>query len=195
MKYKALIFDFFGVVCSEISPFWFEEHFAEKGKELREQYVRPADEGRISQKELFEELAALANVSPEEIEKDWLAHVRFNDELISFIRELKAEYKIGLISNATSPFFHTVMALSGTIDLFGAVVVSSEVGHAKPEPEIYKIMLSRMEVNPEEALMIDDGQANIDGAKRVGMAGHLFTTVQELRDMLRMQTDNLEVHV
>ena len=87
------------------------------------------------------------------------------------------------------------MALSGTIDLFGAVVVSSEVGHAKPEPEIYKIMLSRMEVNPEEALMIDDGQANIDGAKRVGMAGHLFTTVQELRDMLRMQTDNLEVHV
>ena len=184
MKYNALIFDFFGVVCSEISPFWFEEHFAEKGKELRHQYLRPADRGNISQKELFEELSVMAKVSPEDIEKDWLSHVRFNTELIDFIRELKSEYKIGLLSNATSPFFHTVMALSGAIDLFDQVVVSSEVGYAKPEPEIYETILARMDLAPSEALMIDDGQANIDGAKKAGMEGYLYVSVQGLREML-----------
>ncbi len=184
MKPKALIFDFFGVVCSEISPFWFEEHFAEKGNELRHQYLRPADCGVISQKELFDELAVMAKVSPEEIEKDWLAHVRFNTELIGLIRELKSEYKIGLLSNATSPFFHTVMALSGTVDIFDHVVVSSEVGHAKPEPEIYNEMISRMEIAPSEAMMIDDSQANVDGARNVGMEGHLYVSISELRKVL-----------
>lgn len=184
MRYKALIFDFFGVLCSEISPFWFEEHFTEKGEELRHQYLPPADRGEVSQRALFEELSRMAHVSPEEIEKDWLAHARFNAELIAFIRELKSEYTIGLLSNATSPFFHTVMALSGTIGLFDHVVVSSEVGHAKPEPEIYDIMLSQMGVHSAEAIMIDDNQENLDGALKVGLAGHLFTSVQELREVL-----------
>lgn len=184
MRYKAIVFDFFGVICSEISPFWFEEHFAEKGKELRQQYLRPADRGDISQEELFKQLSVLAGVSAEEIEKDWEAHIRFNTELIQFIKELRAQYKIGLLSNATSPFFHTVMALSGTAGLFDQVIVSSEIGHAKPEPEIYETMLSNMELAPSEALMIDDSQINLDGAKRVGMPGYLYISVQGLRDFL-----------
>jgi len=184
MRYKALIFDFFGVICSEISTFWFEEHFAEKGKELRHQYLRSADRGDISQDELFKQLSVMAGVSAEEIEKDWEAHIRFNIELIQFIKESRAQYKIGLLSNATSPFFHTVMALSGTTGLFDHVIVSSEIGHAKPEPEIYEAMLSNMLLAPSEALMIDDSQINLDGAKRVGMPGHLYTSVQELRDFL-----------
>lgn len=184
MQYKALVFDFFGVVCSEISTFWFEEHFAQKGKELRYQYLRPADRGDISQEELFKALATMAGVRAEEIEKDWEAHIRFNTELIDFIRTLKTRYRIGLLSNATSPFFHTVMALSGTIDLFDQVVVSSEVGHTKPEPEIYKIILAKMELSPSEALMIDDGPVNVEAVVQVGMGGYLFTSVAELKEKL-----------
>jgi HAD superfamily hydrolase (TIGR01509 family) len=184
MQYKALIFDFFGVICSEISPFWFEEHFAEKGKELRRQYLRPADRGDISQEELFKQLSVMAGVPAEDIEKDWETHARFNNELIQLIRELRARYKIGLLSNATSPFFHTVMALSGTTELFDHIIVSSEIGHAKPEPEIYEAILSEMKIAPSEALMIDDSQENLDGARKVGIAGYLFTSVRELRDML-----------
>lgn len=184
MQYKAIVFDFFGVICSEISPFWFEEHFAERGKELRRQYLQPADRGDISQEELFKQLSVLAGVSAEEIEKDWETHVRFNNELIQLIKELRTRYKIGLLSNATSPFFHTVMALSGTIGLFDKVIVSSEIGHAKPEPEIYEAILSQMNLAPCEALMVDDSQENLDGARKVGMAGHLFTSVRELRDTL-----------
>lgn len=185
MPYKALIFDFFGVVCSEISPFWFEEHLTEKGKALAGQYDRAANVGVIPQEELVRQLSLMAGVTPADIEKDWEAHAHFNTELIAFIRELRADgHKIGLLSNATSPFFHTVMALSGTVDLFDHVVVSSEVGHAKPDPEIYKIMLERMALAPSETIMIDDSSANIAGAASVGIPGHLYTSVQELRDFL-----------
>ncbi len=184
MQYEALVFDFFGVICSEISPFWFEEHFAEKGDELRSQYMPQADRGHISQESLFAELSRLARVPADQIEKDWMSHVTFNIELIALIRELKSSYKIGLLSNAIVPFFYTVLALSGTLDLYDSVIVSSEVGYAKPEPEIYQIMLERLKVKPKGALMIDDNQANLYGAATVGMPGHLYTSVQELRDFL-----------
>lgn len=184
MNYTTLVFDFFGVLCTDISTFWFEQHFAEKGNDLRHQYLRPADRGEISQEALFAELAAMAGVSPEEVERDWTSHITFNTELIELIKELKGSYKIGLLSNATSPFFHTIMALSGTLGLFDQVVVSSEVGYVKPEPEIYQTILERLGATPGESLMIDDTPANIDGAMRIGMNAHRYTSVADLRDFL-----------
>lgn len=184
MKYKALVFDFFGVLCTDISTFWFKQHFAEKGNDLRHQYLRSADRGEISEETLFKELATMAGVSPEEVKHDWESHISFNTELTAFIKELKSSYKIGVLSNATSPDFHTIMALSGTLGLFDQVVVSSDIGHIKPEPEIYQAMLARLGVEPSEALMIDDAQANVDGAIGVGMAGHRYVSVADLRQFL-----------
>ncbi len=183
--YKAVIFDFLGVVCSEISPFWFQEYFAEKGKELRNQYMPATDRGELSQQQLFQELAALANVSPEEIEKDWIAHAHFNTELIALIKELRNEHKIGMISNAMSPFFHTLMALSGTVGLFDAVIVSSEVGHTKPSRKIYEVALAELGVEPHESIFIDDNRDNVKGAEKAGMAGHRYTSVEEVRALFQ----------
>ena len=184
MQYKVLIFDFFGVLCTEISPFWIEEYLPGKETELRQQYLTPADRGDISESKKLEELAKLAHVTPQEIEKDWLARAHFNTALIEFIRELKSEYKIGLLSNAAAPFFHRLLALSNAQDLFDYVVVSSEVGYVKPEPEIYNIILSQMNVLPADALMIDDNEGNLIGARDVGMEGHLYTSVEDLRSYL-----------
>jgi len=184
MKYKALVFDFFGVICSEIAPFWFEENLPDNAKELKQQYLRPADRGEISQDKLFGELATLSGLSAEEIEEDWNKRAVFNTELLSFIKELKGEYKLGLLSNSMAPLFHTLAEKVHVADLFDQIVVSSEIGHAKPEPEAFRTILDKLEVLPEEALMIDDNQINLDGAKEVGMPGLLFTSVSELRAVL-----------
>lgn len=184
MKYKALVFDFFGVVCSEIAPFWFAENQQVNAKELKEQYLHPADRGEISQEQLFKQLSTLSGIPADEIERDWVNRAILNLELIEFIKELKGCYKLGLLTNSMGPFFHALAGKAPITDLFEEVVVSSEIGYAKPEPETYREILSRLGTLPEEALMIDDNPININGAEDVGMPGLIFTSTAELRALL-----------
>ncbi len=184
MKYRALVFDFFGVVCSEVAPFWFEEHIPEGAAELKEKYVRPADRGEVDESELFDELAELTGIPAEEIRQDWEARAHINTELMRFIKSLRSDYKIGLLSNAPTRFFRALLHGKAVGPFFDAIVVSGEIGHTKPEPEAYQAILAALEVRPEEALMIDDNPRLVEGAKEVGMAGHQFTSVQELRNLL-----------
>jgi HAD superfamily hydrolase (TIGR01509 family) len=185
VKPSALIFDFFGVICSEISPFWFEEHFAKNGRELQVHYSMLSDRGDITQEELLTDLSRMSGIPPQEIEKDWLTRARFNTKLIELIKDCKPKYKIGLLTNATSPFFRMVLTLSGIAELFDSIVVSSEIRHAKPDPEIYEAILSQLSLVPAQALFIDDNPRNVQGAQRVGMSAHVYKSVEDLRELLK----------
>lgn len=67
---------------------------------------------------------------------------------------------------------------------FDGVVVSGDEKLLKPDPRIYHVLFDRYGLNPASCLFIDDVQANIDGARAVGMAGHLFTNAADLRKSL-----------
>jgi putative hydrolase of the HAD superfamily len=56
-------------------------------------------------------------------------------------------------------------------DLFDAVVISSEVGLRKPDPEIFLLAADRVGVPPAECVFVDDLLPNAEGAKAVGMEG------------------------
>jgi HAD superfamily hydrolase (TIGR01509 family) len=55
------------------------------------------------------------------------------------------------------------------------VVISYEVGCAKPEPRIFEIALDRLGVAPSHALFVDDREENIEGARRLGIETFHFT--------------------
>jgi 2-haloacid dehalogenase len=67
---------------------------------------------------------------------------------------------------------------------FRGIVVSGEERLLKPDPAIYYRALDRFGVKPEAALFIDDRLINVEGARAVGMAAHLFTTAEDLRQKL-----------
>lgn len=52
---------------------------------------------------------------------------------------------------------------------FDVVVVSCEVGVAKPDPVIFQMCLSRLGVEPGRALFVDDRIENIEGAASMGI--------------------------
>jgi len=58
---------------------------------------------------------------------------------------------------------------------FDVVVVSCEVGAAKPEPVIFEMCLSRLGVKPSQALFVDDRIVNIEGAARLGIQTFHFS--------------------
>lgn len=71
--------------------------------------------------------------------------------------------------------------LDGVID---EVVASYQLGARKPDADFYLRFCDKIETPPDQVLMVDDRQANVDGAIAVGMDAVLFTTAWELRPQL-----------
>lgn len=79
------------------------------------------------------------------------------------------------------------------ISRFDHVLTSYELGHRKPDPEIYLAAAEAMGVRPEEAIFIDDSLANVQAA--LGLGFRAFQTVDSpeltiavLERELRLQT-------
>ena len=67
---------------------------------------------------------------------------------------------------------------------FDAIVVSGEHELAKPDPELYWILLDHHEVDPTRAVFVDDREANVETANQLGMTGLVFADPTELREDL-----------
>lgn len=80
----------------------------------------------------------------------------------------QSEIKIGVCSNLALPYGHALLrALPDTPD---ALVLSYEVGLAKPDPAIFHLVCERLELCPAEILFVGDTpSADIDGPKAIGM--------------------------
>ena len=186
MEKKLIVFDFFGVISSEIAPVWLRKYFNEEdAKRIKAEIVSKVDSGEITEMELYRQLGKLANVSADEVAKEWMDLVKINDRLVNFIKELKENYKVILLSNASDTYLRKILNRYELIPLFDEIIISSEVKLVKPGNEIYQLALDRMQAKPEESVMIDDNIVNVNGAKQIGIAGILYTNVNSLIEELK----------
>ena len=107
--------------------------------------------------------------------------------LLDYLRSLRGKYKTGLISNAWGDLRDFIVREKFD-DAFDKMIISAEVGAAKPEPKIFQIALEQFEVKPNEAVFVDDFLINIEGCEKVGMKGIHFkdpeSTLQQLKELL-----------
>ena len=61
-----------------------------------------------------------------------------------------------------------------TIGSIENYVVSSSVRLVKPDPAVYRLLLSKYSLKPEECLFIDDREDNVNAAIRLGMSGIVY---------------------
>ena len=108
-------------------------------------------------------------------------------EILNFLRSLRGTYKIGLISNAWSDL-RDFLVREKMIDIFDHIIISAEVGVAKPEAKIFQIALEQAGVGPQETVFVDDFYVNIEGCEKVGMQGIHFrdaqSTLQQIKQLL-----------
>ena len=81
--------------------------------------------------------------------------------------------KLGLLSNAGRGWTERFRT-RGIADLFDDVVVSGDVGVAKPDPAVFRLAAARLGVPPAPCLMIDDRPQHLRGAESTGMGTQLF---------------------
>jgi len=182
MNYKAIIFDFYGVTCSEIGGPWYKKHSTEnRGRELKDQYDKPSNLGVMSESEFFSNLGQQSWTTAEQVRKEWTDAVVINMPLVSLIRKLRPAYKIALCSNTQPQLFRQILGENNLEELFDVIVSSSEVHLAKPNPEIFKITLSKLNVSPSEAIFIDDKPENVEAATAIGIRSLLYTDFETLQ--------------
>jgi putative hydrolase of the HAD superfamily len=68
---------------------------------------------------------------------------------------------------------------------FDVVVISFDVGCAKPDQRIYQITLDRLGVAPADALFVDDRAENIEGARQLGIETLHFTAPERIDELKR----------
>lgn len=105
-------------------------------------------------------------------------------QILDFLRSLRGRYKTGLISNAWSDL-RDYMAREKMIDAFDHIIISAEVGVAKPDPQIFRIALDQAGVHPSEAVFVDDFNINIKGCEKVGIRGIHFRDAESALDQLK----------
>ena len=107
----------------------------------------------------------------------WQRMVPLHPQAIPLLQALqRQQVRIGIVSNFEhGPHVRKVLRKHGLLKMLDAVVISSEVHHKKPEPEIFQIALERLGTNPANTLFVgDDPNRDIRGATAIGMQTKLF---------------------
>lgn len=122
--------------------------------------------------------------SYDDVETDYVLEV--DRSVIELVFNLSASgLRTGLLTNNDRCAFtrhHSDIDLESWFD---AVVFSSDVGVNKPNPAIYRAMLSRLGVSASQCLYIDDLARNVDAARQVGMHGEVAETPRAASAILR----------
>ena len=181
--YKAVIFDFFGVIRGDAYEAWLDKRGLKREGVFLD-VVRAMDSGMISTEDFLQSLSEEVGVAPEVIMRELTGGAVINEDVVAIIHDLQPNYTVGLLSNASMSIIQPLLKEHNLSDLFDEIVVSSDVGHIKPNPEIFEIILERLGVAAHEAVFIDDSQSNVDGALAVGITGVLFAGAVKLREDL-----------
>lgn len=95
-------------------------------------------------------------------------------------------YKTALLSNVRGSQA-ALKAKKGYYSLFSPLLFSFEIGYKKPDPEVYRVLLARLQVAPQHILFIDNKPANVKAAKELGMDGIVFVSADQLIKELKMR--------
>jgi putative hydrolase of the HAD superfamily len=92
----------------------------------------------------------------------------FDVTLGAFLNALGSELKTAILTNLWSDGRSAIRRHQAE-GLVEHVLISAEIGAAKPHPRAFEIALSRLEVEPEEAIFVDDSEDNIAVANLLGL--------------------------
>ena len=92
--------------------------------------------------------------------------------------------KTAILSNMGDTVLVSLEAAFPWLNDFDVLIWSYQHNLAKPEPEIYHLLLERLGTAPEETLFLDDKLVNIEAARHLGLHALQFSTVEQLRQDL-----------
>ena len=186
MNYKAIIWDFGGVITS--SPFEAFNKF-ELSNNLPKDIIRtinsenPDDNAwaKFERNDInlneFDNLFSIEaykkgfKISGKQVVKLLTGEIR--KQMVDFLFLLKKDYKLGCITNniqnSNNEKVNHLNEAGQVMKIFDHIIESSKVGLRKPDPKIYYMSCDALGVKPEECIYLDDLGINLKPAREIGM--------------------------
>ena len=184
MKYKGIIFDLDGVICST------DEYHYQAWKALADRLGIPFDRERnnllrgVSRMESLEIILEKAEQTYAEAEKHAFAEEKntlyrqllanmspadLTDEVRNTLHTLRsAGLKLAIGSSSkNTPFSLERIGLSG---FFDAVADGNMITHSKPHPEVFLKAADLIGLSPSDCLVVEDAHAGVEAAVAGGFA-------------------------
>lgn len=133
---------------------------------------RLASIGRAEPEAIWAWAAEQLDLTPEalaQLQQDFWAGDQLDKELVAAIAGMRPALKTGIITNAWKTIRPWIEEKWQLVSAFDDIVISAEVGLAKPDPAIYRLALERLGVAALEAVFVDDFEENVAAARALGM--------------------------
>ena len=148
------------------------------------------DRGVWSDEQILSALCENAPEYKEEVKKFW-DHIDLAIEQFPYTKEWISGMKkeglhVYILSNYGKKTFElTKDTALDFLPLTDGAIFSYIVKQIKPDLEIYEILLNQYKLKPEECVFIDDRMENIEGAKKAGIHGICFETIEQVKEELK----------
>lgn len=186
---KAIIFDWGGVCCSEGEPFASAELQQKIGKhpnditaDIKDLYL-DFYRGKYSESEFWNavlkhfHLEHTEYLNPKSLSAEYLNSYEPWQDILDTAKKMQAKYKVGLLSDLTIIMRDHIIKTHHISKYFPTAVFSCDVdaGMLKTDgPELFNLILKKMDVLPQECLFIDNSKSKIESAKKAGLNTMLF---------------------
>lgn len=183
MPYNTVIFDLGGVLIDWNPEYLYRKIFSDEAQMqhfLQEvchsDWNREQDRGRLFTEAVQECIA----VHPSYEQEIRAYHERWDemlggaiDENVAVLEDLNQKPDIHLysITNWSAETFPVAQQRYPFLQYFQDTVVSGEHKIVKPDAKIYRMLLDRNDIVPENSIFIDDVEENIEGARAAGIHG------------------------
>jgi 2-haloacid dehalogenase len=104
---------------------------------------------------------------------------------VEILAELRAgQVPLYALSNWSAETFPSARKRFDFLKWFRGILLSGEVRLIKPDLRIFELFLQTFDIDPAQAIYIDDSQPNVEAAASLGMHGIVFTDPSALRSEL-----------
>jgi FMN phosphatase YigB (HAD superfamily) len=142
------------------------------------------DNGDISTPEAIDAIAMKSSLKREEIALIFNLRTEMMyplDQNVRLLPELKKEgFKLYYLSNFPIDIFEEIKTGYFFFRYFDGGVISSEVKFSKPDRRIYEILLENYSLISQETLFIDDIEANVRAAEKLGLKGFVTFGAEDI---------------
>jgi len=172
---KEIVFDYFGVIATDFlrrSPVLRDSRIVKK-------MVNDLNLGVRGWQSFALELSKELRINPDQLIEQYYEQ-QIDPLIVGCIRELKLQYKIGLLTNTSDEFIEPFLVKHHLEKLFDDIVISSKIGLLKPDIRIYQYFIRQAGLLPQQILFIDDSQKNVAAAESLGMMAIRYVGYESL---------------
>lgn len=189
---QAIIFDCFGVLISDALDVLCSQLQTDNPDAITQIWslIGQSNRGLMTSDESSTQIAKIFGMTLAEYRAK-IAEGEVKDQaLLDYILSLRKQYKTAMLSNIPAGSIYRRFSDEELQRYFDEVVVSGEMGYAKPEVEAYEIAADRLGVGPQACVFVDDRERYIDGAKEAGMQTILYRNYAQFRADLELLLAN-----